>query len=283
MRLIRYGEPGRERPGWLGPDGSVHDLGAIVADIDGAALSPRMLAAIAAAAPRQPKIEGTPRLGACIATPTNFIAIGLNYKDHAHEIGMAFPDEPVIFQKASNAICGPHDPLVMPRDAEKLDWEVEIGAVIGTRASYVDEARAMEHVAGLCLANDVSERAFQLERGGTWTKGKSAPSFGPLGPWLATLDEIADPGRLALWLDVGAERMQTGTTADMIFPIAALVAYVSRFMTLEPGDVILTGTPAGVGQGRTPKRFLRPGEIVRLGADGLGEQRHEVVPWTPEA
>ena len=278
MKLVRYGSEGREKPGLVDDEGRVRDLSGIVGDIDGGALSPKMLARIERTRiARLPLVRGRPRLGSCIATPTNFIAIGLNYTDHAEEIGMAFPDEPVIFQKASNCICGAGDPIVIPKGSKSLDWEVEVGVVIGTRASYVSERAALDHVAGYCLSNDVSERHFQLERGGTWTKGKSAPSFGPLGPWLVTRDEIANPQRLDLWLDVNGERMQTGTTMSMIFSIKTIVSYVSRFMVLEPGDVIVTGTPAGVGQGMDPKRFLKAGDVVTLGAEGLGEQAHDVV------
>ncbi len=276
MKLVRYGDEGREKPGLIDDEGRIRDLSGLVADIGGSALAPGMLAKIAAASDL-PIVSGTPRLGSCVAKPTNFVAIGLNYSDHAKEIGMEYPKEPVIFQKASNCICGADDAIVLPRGAEKLDWEVEVGVVIGTRASYVPEDRAMAHVAGFCLANDVSERAFQLERGGTWTKGKSAPSFGPLGPWLLTADEVVDVQAIALWLDVQGQRMQDGSTADMIFSCAAVVSAVSNYMVLEPGDVILTGTPAGVGQGMTPKRYLQEGEVVTLGAAGLGEQRHEVV------
>ena len=280
MKLVRYGAEGKEKPGLVGEDGRIRDLSAIVGDIDGAALSPKMLARIARLKPAAlPAVRGRPRLGSCIATPTNFIGIGLNYTDHANEIGMDYPTEPVIFQKASNCISGAHDPLLMPKDADKIDWDVEIGIVIGTRASYVTERAAMDHVAGFCLCNDVSERGFQLERGGTWTKGKSAPTFGPLGPWMVTKDEFADPRRIALWLDVNGERMQTGTTKSMIFSMKKIVAYLSNFMVLEPGDVIITGTPAGVGQGMEPKRFLKPGDVVTLGGDGLGEQSHEVVAY----
>ena len=276
MKLVRYGDEGREKPGLIDDEGRIRDLSRLVADIGGSALAPGMLAKIAAASDL-PIVSGTPRLGSCVAKPTNFVAIGLNYSDHAKEIGMEYPKEPVIFQKASNCICGANDAIVLPRGAEKLDWEVEVGVVIGTRASYVPENRAMAHVAGFCLSNDVSERAFQLERGGTWTKGKSAPSFGPLGPWLLTADEVVDVQAIALWLDVQGQRMQDGSTADMIFSCAAVVSAVSNYMVLEPGDVILTGTPAGVGQGMTPKRYLQEGEVVTLGAAGLGEQRHEVV------
>lgn len=280
MKLVRYGAEGREKPGLVDEDGRVRDLSGLVDDIDGDALSPKMLARIARARPATlPLVRGKPRLGSCVARPTNFIAIGLNYMDHAREIGMDFPAEPVIFQKASNCICGADDPIVLPKGADKLDWEVEVGIVIGTRASYVGQRAAMDHVAGFCLSNDVSERGFQLERGGTWTKGKCAPTFGPLGPWLVTPDEIGKPQRLGLWLDVNGERMQTGTTKDMIFSMKALVSYVSRFMVLEAGDVIITGTPAGVGQGMKPKRYLKPGDVVTLGAEGLGEQSHEVVAY----
>ena len=280
MKLVRYGAEGREKPGLVDEDGRVRDLSEIVDDIDGLALSPKMLARIARARPSKlPLVRGRPRLGSCIARPVNFIGIGLNYTDHAAEIGMDLPKEPVFFQKASNCICGATDPIIIPKEADKVDWEAEVGVVIGTRASYVSERAAMDHVAGFCLANDVSERGFQLDRGGTWTKGKSAPSFGPLGPWLVTPDEIAKPQKLALWLDVNGERLQTGSTASMVFTMKALVAYVSRFMVLEPGDVIITGTPAGVGQGMNPKRFLKPGDMVTMGADGLGEQTHEVVAY----
>ena len=280
MKLVRYGAEGREKPGLVDEDGRVRDLSEIVDDIDGLALSPKVLARIARARPSKlPLVRGRPRLGSCIARPVNFIGIGLNYTDHAAEIGMDLPKEPVFFQKASNCICGATDPIIIPKEADKVDWEAEVGVVIGTRASYVSERAAMDHVAGFCLANDVSERGFQLDRGGTWTKGKSAPSFGPLGPWLVTPDEIAKPQKLALWLDVNGERLQTGSTASMVFTMKALVAYVSRFMVLEPGDVIITGTPAGVGQGMNPKRFLKPGDVVTMGADGLGEQAHEVVVY----
>ena len=280
MKLVRYGAEGREKPGLIDDDGRVRDLSHLVGDIDGDALSPKMLARIGRARlSTLPVVRGRPRLGSCVARPVNFVAIGLNYSDHAAEIGMDLPKEPVMFQKASNCICGAADPLIMPKDSQALDWEVEVAIVIGTRASYVSERAAMDHVAGFCLTNDVSERHFQLERGGTWTKGKSAPSFGPLGPWLVTPDEIANTRRIGLWLDVNGERMQTGSTKTLIFPFKTIVSYVSQFMVLEPGDVIITGTPAGVGQGMTPKRFLKPGDVVTLGGDGLGEQSHEVVAY----
>lgn len=280
MKLVRYGAEGREKPGLVDEDGQLRDLSAIVADIDGDALSPKMLAKIARAKPAKlPLVRGRPRLGSCVARPCNFLGIGLNYSDHAAEIGAEAPKEPVFFQKASNCVCGANDPLVLPKGGDKVDWEVEIAVVIGQRASYVSERAAMDHVAGFCLSNDVSERGFQLERGGTWTKGKSAPSFGPLGPWLVTPDEISNPQRMDLWLEVNGERVQSGTTKAMIFSIKACIAYLSRFMVLEPGDVIITGTPAGVGQGMDPKRFLKAGDVVTLGADGLGEQSHDVVAY----
>ena len=280
MKLVRYGAEGREKPGLVDDDGRIRDISTIVDDIDGGALAPKMLARIARAKVASlPLVRGRPRLGSCIARPANFIGIGLNYTDHAAELGLDLPQEPLIFQKASNCISGATDPIVVPKDAEKVDWEVEIGIVIGTRASNVSERAAMDYVAGFCLADDVTERAFQNDRGGTWTKGKCAPSFGPLGPWMVTADEIVKPQKLALWLEVNGERVQSGTTANMVFPIKTLVSYVSRFFVLEPGDVIVTGTPAGVGQGMNPKRFLKAGDIVTLGADGLGEQRHEVVAY----
>lgn len=280
MKLVRYGAEHKEKPGLIDEDGRVRDLSRLIGDIDGTALSPKMLARIAKAKPASfPLVRGRPRLGSCIARPVNFVAIGLNYTDHAKEIGMDHPKEPVMFQKASNCVSGADDPLLMPKGADKIDWEVEVGIVIGARASYVSERAAMDHVAGFCLCNDVSERGFQLERGGTWTKGKSAPTFGPLGPWLVTKDEIENPQRIGLWLDVNGERMQTGTTKSMIFTMKKIVAYVSNFMVLEPGDVIITGTPAGVGQGMNPKRFLKAGDVVTLGGEGLGEQKHIVVAY----
>jgi 2-keto-4-pentenoate hydratase/2-oxohepta-3-ene-1,7-dioic acid hydratase in catechol pathway len=216
------------------------------------------------------------RVGPCVGRVGKFVCIGLNYSDHAAETGAEVPEEPILFLKATSAICGPDDELLIPRGSEKTDWEVELGVVIGARASYVDEARAMEHVAGYCVVNDVSERAFQTERGGQWTKGKSADTFGPIGPWLVTRDEVPDPQNLRLWLEVDGERRQDGTTATMVFGVAHLVSYVSRFMTLEPGDVISTGTPPGVGMGMKPPTYLRPGQTVRLGIEGLGEQTQRV-------
>jgi 2,4-diketo-3-deoxy-L-fuconate hydrolase len=280
MKLVRFGPEGKEKPGLIDPDGKIRDLSHIVSDIDGAALSPKMLARIfRARLSTLPVVRGRPRLGSCVARPTNFLAIGLNYSDHAAEIGAPKPTEPVIFQKASNSISGAYDPIIAPKGSTKLDWEVEVGIVIGERASYVSERAALDHVAGFCLNNDVSEREFQLERGGNWTKGKSAPSFGPLGPWLVTKDEIENPQRIGLWLDVNGVRRQTGSTKMMIFGFKKIVSYVSQFFTLEPGDVIITGTPAGVGLGQKPPVFLHPGDVVTLGGDGLGEQSHVVVGY----
>jgi 2-keto-4-pentenoate hydratase/2-oxohepta-3-ene-1,7-dioic acid hydratase in catechol pathway len=278
MKLLRYGEPGRERPGTLDGNGRIRDLSAMVDDIAGDVLSPQGLARLRAVDPATlPLIEGAPRLGAVIGRLSKFICIGLNYVDHAKETGARPPAEPVVFLKANSALSGPDDPILQPRGSTKLDWEVELGVVIGTRAKYVEEKDALAHVAGYCLANDVSERAFQLEGTGQWTKGKSCDSFGPLGPWLVTADEIPDPQALAMWLDVNGERRQNGNTSNMIFNIAALVAYLSRLFTLEPGDVISTGTPAGVGLGMKPPVFLKPGDIVTLGIDGLGTQTQRVV------
>ena len=278
MKLVRFGEIGKERPGVLDKDGHVRDLSAHVKDISGDVLSDDSLKRLseldAASLPRMP--DGV-RLGAPVATPSKFIAIGLNYSDHAAEVGMPLPTEPIIFLKAVTSICGPNDPVEKPRGSTKLDWEVELGVVIGKRAKYVDEAAAMSHVAGYCLGNDVSERNFQTERQGQWTKGKSHDTFGPLGPWLVTKDEIPDSQNLKMWLDVNGERQQTGTTATMVFQVPKIVAYVSQFMTLLPGDVIITGTPPGVGSGKKPPRFLKEGDVVTLGVEGLGTQRQQIV------
>lgn len=278
MKLVRFGEAGKERPGMLDKDGHVRDLSAQVKDISADALSDEGLARIAAIDPASlPRLPDGVRLGAPVATPSKFVAIGLNYSDHAAEVGMPLPTEPIIFLKAVTSICGPNDPVEKPRGSTKLDWEVELGLVIGKRAKYVDEAAALSHVAGYCLGNDVSERNFQTERQGQWTKGKSHDTFGPLGPWLVTRDEIADPQNLKMWLDVNGERQQTGTTATMIFPVTKIVSYVSQFMTLLPGDVIITGTPPGVGSGKKPPRFLNAGDVVTLGVEGLGTQRQQII------
>ncbi len=279
MKLLRYGPTGRERPGLLDAAGQLRSLEGVVADIGGEALAPASIARLESLDPAAlPAVPGRPRLGPCVARVGKLVCIGQNYAEHAREMAGAVAAEPVIFMKAVSSICGPDDDLEIPRGATKTDWEVELGVVIGSRAKYVQERNALEHVAGYCLVNDVSERAFQKERGGQWTKGKSHDTFGPLGPWLATRREVPDPQRLRLWLDVDGRRMQEETTAAMIFPVAGLVSYLSQFMTLLPGDVIATGTPGGVAAGRSPPPWLRPGQTVRLGIDGLGEQAHRTVP-----
>ncbi|RID90406.1 FAA hydrolase family protein [Gemmobacter lutimaris] len=278
MKLMRVGPLGQEKPALLDAAGQMRDLSAHVADIAGAALSPEGLARLAALDPDSlPLIEGTPRIGACVGAVGKFLCIGLNYADHARETGKEPPEEPVVFAKATSAICGPDDDVEIPRGSEKTDWEVELGVVIGSRTKYVSEAEAMDHVAGYCLINDLSERAFQSERGGQWTKGKSHDTFGPIGPWLVTRDEIADVQSLSMWLDVDGVRRQTGTTATMIFGVAHLVSYLSQFMTLLPGDVISTGTPPGVGLGMKPPVYLRAGQVVTLGIEGLGTQRQRMI------
>lgn len=278
MKLVRFGPISAEKPGIVAADGSVRDLSAIVADIDGAALSPAGLAKIAATDPMAlPAAPAGARLGACIARPTNVIAVGLNYADHAAEGGMAIPAEPILFSKTPNSLCGPNDDVVMPKGSTKLDWEIELGFVIGSRSHNVAEADALHHIAGYCICNDVSERAWQLEGTGQWLKGKCAPTFGPLGPWLATKDEIADIGALAMELSVDGEPMQVGSTRNMIFTVPFLLSFISRFLELLPGDLVITGTPAGVGLGKTPPRYLKVGETMRLTIDGLGEQRQRVV------
>ncbi len=280
MKLVRFGAFGQERPGLVDGNGVVRDLGGIVADLDAAALSPEGLERLRAIDPATlPVAPAGVRLGACVPRPGHFVAVGLNYADHAAEAGMPLPSEPVLFSKAPNCIVGPHDDIVQPKGSTKLDWEVELGIVIGSRARYVEEADALRHIAGFCLANDVSERGFQIERNGQWIKGKSCETFGPLGPFLVTPDEIADVQNLALWLDVNGEPRQRGTTATMIFPVAFLVSYISQFMVLEPGDVIITGTPPGVGLGMKPPLYLQPGDVVTLGIEGLGEQRQKVVAF----
>lgn len=281
MKLVRYGKPGKEKPGVIDAKGKLRDLSDIVADLDGPHLHPKHLRKIAKAlkAGDLPAVRGEHRLGSCVAQPGNFIAVGLNYADHAAESGQPVPPEPILFNKAPNCICGPNDDIVVPKNSKKLDWEVELGFVIGKRASYVSEAEALDHVAGFCLANDVSEREFQLERAGNWMKGKSAPTFGPLGPWLVTPDEIGDVQNLDMWLDVNGERMQTGSTRTMIFSVKTIIAYTSQFMTLEPGDVVVTGTPPGVGAGKKPQVFLKAGDTVHLGIAGLGEQAARVVAY----
>lgn len=278
MKLLRHGPVGAERPGMLAPDGSIRDLSGLVPDIAGAVLSETGLAMLRAVDPmRLPEVAPATRLGPCVAGTGKFICIGLNYADHAAESGMAVPPEPVIFMKATSAICGPNDPIVIPRGSVKTDWEVELAVVIGTAAKYVSEAEALGHVAGYAVTNDVSEREFQIERAGQWTKGKSCDNFGQLGPWLVTRDEVADPQDLSMWLTVNGERMQNGTTRTMVYGVAHLVSYLSRFMTLHPGDVISTGTPPGVGLGLKPPRYLKAGDVVELSIAGLGTQRQDVI------
>jgi 2,4-diketo-3-deoxy-L-fuconate hydrolase len=278
MKLLRYGPPGREWPGLLDAQGRIRDLSTVLLDIGGDVLAPASLARLAEIPTDSlPLVEGSPRLGPCVAGIGKFICIGLNYADHAEETGATPPAEPVIFSKATSAVCGPNDDIIQPRGSTKLDWEVELGVVIGRSARYVDESEALDYVAGWCLINDVSERAFQFDRGGTWDKGKGCDSFGPIGPWLVTRDEIRDVDALEMWLEVNGRRYQNGSTRTMIFRPAFLVSYVSQFMSLQPGDVISTGTPAGVGLGQKPPVFLKPGDVVRLGIEGLGEQRQTVV------
>lgn len=278
MKLLRYGAKGQEKPAILDREGQIRDLSGQVKDIAAAALSPDGLARIAALdLERLPLVTGTPRLGPCVGQVGKFLCIGLNYSDHAAESGMAIPAEPVLFMKATSAIAGPADDVVIPRGAQKTDWEVELGVVIGTRASYVSEKDALQHVAGYCVVNDLSERAYQLEGTGQWVKGKSCDGFGPLGPWLVTRDEVPDPQNLQLWLDLNEQRYQEGSTARMIFGVAEIISYLSRYMTLYPGDVISTGTPPGVGMGLRPPRYLRPGDRLRLGIVGLGEQNQVCV------
>ena len=278
MKLVRYGEKGAEKPGLIDKSGQLRDLSAHVKDLTGEAYSPEQLKKLAALDPASlAAVSGKPRLGAPVTGISKFVAIGLNYSDHAKETGAQIPTEPIIFMKASTSLCGPNDAVEKPRGSTKLDWEVEIAAIIGTRAKYVSEADALNHVAGYCVCNDVSERYFQQERGGQWTKGKSHDTFGPVGPWLATKDEIKDVQDLSMWLDVNGQRRQTGSTKTMIFSMAKCISYVSQFMTLLPGDIITTGTPPGVGLGMKPPTFLNVGDIVTLGIEGLGEQRQEII------
>ncbi len=281
MKLVRYGPPGKEKPGLIDADGKLRDLSKKVKDIDGAALAPAELGRLAKLDPKKlPLVKGRPRLGPCVAMPSKFVAIGLNYSDHAKETGSPIPEHPVVFFKSTTCIVGPNDNVMVPRDSTQLDWEVELGVVIGRTARYVSEKDALKHVAGYCLINDLSERDFQLKKGASqWSKGKGCDTFGPLGPWLVTRDEVKDPQHLALWLDVNGVRRQTGSTSTMIFGVAALVADVSCYMTLLPGDVITTGTPPGVGMGMKPQTWLKPGDVITLGIDGLGTQKQKVVPF----
>lgn len=276
MKLLRYGPRGAEKPGLLDGNGRIRDLSGIIGDLAGEVLTD--LGRIAALDPETlPLVEGNPRLGPCVAGTGKFMCIGLNYADHAAESGLKVPAEPVLFLKANSAICGPDDPIIIPRGSQKTDWEVELGVVIGRPAKYVTEAEALSHVAGYCVVNDVSERSFQAERAGQWTKGKSCDNFGQTGPWLVTPDEVPDPQALDMWLKVEGETMQAGSTRTMVYGVAFLISYLSQFFTLHPGDIISTGTPPGVGMGKKPPRFLRPGEVVELGIDGLGRQRQVCV------
>ncbi|VVO34175.1 fumarylacetoacetate hydrolase family protein [Pseudomonas fluorescens] len=279
MKLLRYGEKGQERPALLDNNGQLRDLSAVVADIAGDTLSPQSIARLQDIDPSSlPLVEGSPRLGACVGQVGKFICIGLNYADHAAETGAAIPAEPVVFSKWTSAIVGPNDDIEIPRNSRKTDWEVELGVVIGKGGRYISESDALEHVAGYCVINDVSEREFQLELGGTWDKGKGCDTFGPLGPWLVTRDEIADPHQLDLWLEVDGKRYQNGNTRTMIFQIPRIISYLSQFMSLQPGDVISTGTPPGVGLGFKPEPvYLRAGQQIRLGIAGLGEQNQRTV------
>lgn len=281
MKLLRYGPAGQERPGLLDSEGQVRDLSSVVQDIDGGVLSPEGLAKLAALdATSLPLVNAPGRLGPCVGRIGKFICIGLNYADHAAESGLPVPTEPVIFTKATSAICGPDDDVIQPIGSTKLDWEVELGVVIGTETRYVSEERALEHVAGYCVINDVSERAFQIDGTGTWDKGKGCDTFGPTGPWLVTKDEAGDVENLGMWLKVNGELFQNGSTKTMVFKPAFLVSYVSRFMSLQPGDIISTGTPPGVGMGQKPPRYLVPGDVMELGIEGLGSQRQTVVVET---
>ncbi|MBX2832919.1 MAG: fumarylacetoacetate hydrolase family protein [Rhodospirillales bacterium] len=278
MKLLRYGPMGKEKPGLLDADGAIRDLSGVIDDLDPETISAATFDKIAAINPETlPVVSGDPRIGTCAGRPGKFICIGLNYSDHAAEAGMDLPPEPIVFFKAPSAVCGPNDNVEIPRGATKTDWEVELGVVIGRHAKYVDEADALDYVAGYCLTNDVSERAFQLEHSGQWVKGKSADTFGPTGPWLVTRDEITDPQNLSMWLDVNGSRFQDGSTKTMVYGVAFVVSYLSRFMSLHPGDIISTGTPPGVGMGQSPQVFLKPGDVMELGIEGLGRQRQKVV------
>lgn len=278
MKLVRFGQKGQEKPGVIDADGTIRDVSSIVTDFGPETLSPELIAKLKAVDLSQvPAAPKDARIGAPVSRIGHFIAIGLNYADHAAETGAPIPSEPIVFSKAPSSLSGPNDDVLMPRGSEKLDWEVELAVVIGKRCDYVEEKDALDHVLGYALANDVSERAYQAERGGQWIKGKSAPTFGPLGPWIATRDEIADPQALPMFLDVNGKRCQTGNTSTMIFSVAHVVSYLSNFMVLEPGDVIVTGTPPGVGLGMKPPVFLKVGDTMHLGIEGLGEQRQTVI------
>ena len=281
MKLLRYGPAGQEKPGLLDRDGRIRDLSGAVRDIAGEALAPTALDRLRRLDPASlPLVSGSPRLGPCVGSVSKIVAIGLNYRLHAQEAGAAIPSEPIFFMKATSSICGPNDDVIIPKNSQKADYEVELGIVIGSLARQVSKSDARKHVAGYCVVNDVSEREFQIERGGQWTKGKSADTFCPTGPWLVTVDEVSDPGKLALWTEVNGERRQNSNTADLIFGVDEIVSYVSQFMTLLPGDVIPTGTPSGVGMGFKPPKFLKPGDRVRLSVEGLGEQNQRLLAYS---
>lgn len=278
MKLLRYGPPGEEKPGLLDGDGTIRDLSSVIDDLAGANLTPERLDRLRKHDPTAlPQVDAGVRLGPCVGSTGKFVCIGLNYSDHAAETGADVPPEPVIFNKWTSAICGPNDNVEIPRDSQKTDWEVELGVIIGQGGRYIEHAQAMEHVAGYCVVNDVSEREFQIERSGTWDKGKGCDTFGPIGPWLVTRDEIPDPQSLDMWLSVDGTMYQNGSTKTMVYQVAYLVSYVSRFMSLQPGDIISTGTPPGVGMGQSPQVYLRAGQHMRLGIEGLGEQSQHVV------
>ena len=280
MKLLRYGPTGQEKPGLLDRDGRIRDLSGVLRDIDGPALAPASLDRLRRLDPASlPLVSGTPRLGPCVGAVQKVVAIGLNYRKHAEEAGMPIPKEPIFFLKATSSICGPNDDTIIPKGSQKMDYEVELGIVIGTTARYVSVHDAQKHIAGYCTVNDVSEREFQIERGGTWTKGKSADTFCPMGPWLVTADEVPDPGKLQVRTDVNGERRQDSNTADLIFGVDHIISYLSHFLTLQPGDVIPTGTPSGVGMGFKPPRFLQPGDRVRVSVEGLGEQNQRLVAY----
>ncbi|MFC4313546.1 fumarylacetoacetate hydrolase family protein [Steroidobacter flavus] len=280
MKLVRYGQPGAERPGILDRDGAIRDLSGVIRDIDGSVLTPQRLSELKnVQVDTLPLVQGPVRFGPCVARPGKFLCIGLNFADHAAETGAAIPSEPIIFMKATSALSGPNDAVIQPRNSKKLDWEVELAFVIGTECRYVDEAAGAAAIAGYFVCNDVSEREFQLERGGQWDKGKGCDSFGPIGPWLVTSDEVGDVNNLAMWLEVNGHRYQDGSTRTMIFKPAFLVSYLSQFMSLQPGDIVTTGTPPGVGLGQKPPVYLKVGDEIRLGIQGLGEQRQRVIAF----
>ena len=280
MKLVRYGNPGKEKPGLIDANGKLRDLSSVIKDIGPDQLSDAALAKLGKLkTDKLPLVKGSPRYGSPVTGTRKFIAIGLNYADHAAESGLPIPAEPVVFMKATSCIQGPNDPIMLPKNSVKTDWEVELGVVIGKQARYVSQKSALDYVAGYCTINDVSEREFQIERGGTWDKGKGCDTFGPLGPWLVTRDEVPNPQKLSMWLEVNGKRVQNGSTKTMIFSVAKIISYVSQFMTLEPGDVITTGTPPGVGLGMKPPVFLKKGDTMSLGIEGLGEQHQTVVPF----